>query len=162
MVNLPFTSPDDRMSSPSTVALRITSNLYSFSDPTHKFMRSPLSSHRHFHSNVSVYIVAWKRLFSLLRYRGNATMPHCPIVAQQEAEIMLPRKPNMWQYVHKFEFDWGMRLFFFQNCFYGMFFIYYYVLAVSLKYVRILLWSPHGLSVYAVVFLNCLRSSGMC
>jgi hypothetical protein len=66
-------------------------------------MRSPLSSHRHFHSNVSVYIVvwkrvfivAWKRLFSLLRYRGNATMPHHPIVAQQEAEAMLPRKPNM-------------------------------------------------------------------
>jgi hypothetical protein len=25
-------------------------------------------------------------------------MPHCPIVAQQEAEVMLPRKPNMLQY----------------------------------------------------------------
>jgi hypothetical protein len=34
IINPPFTSPDDRMSSPSTVALRITSNLYSFSDPT--------------------------------------------------------------------------------------------------------------------------------
>jgi hypothetical protein len=27
-------------------------------------------------------------------------MPHYPIVAQQEAEVMLPRKPNMWQYVY--------------------------------------------------------------
>jgi hypothetical protein len=34
IINPPFTSPDDRMSSSSTVALRITSNLYSFSDPT--------------------------------------------------------------------------------------------------------------------------------
>jgi hypothetical protein len=34
IINSPFTSSDDRMSSPSTVALRITSNLYSFSDPT--------------------------------------------------------------------------------------------------------------------------------
>jgi hypothetical protein len=34
IINPPFTSTDDRMSSPSTVALRITSNLYSFSDPT--------------------------------------------------------------------------------------------------------------------------------
>jgi hypothetical protein len=25
-------------------------------------------------------------------------MPHYPVVAQQEAEVMLPRKPNMWQY----------------------------------------------------------------
>jgi hypothetical protein len=41
IINPPFTSPDDRMSSLSTVALRITSNLYSFSDPTHNFMRSP-------------------------------------------------------------------------------------------------------------------------
>jgi hypothetical protein len=31
----------------------------------------------------------------LLRYYGNVTMPHYPIVAQQEAEVMLPRKPNM-------------------------------------------------------------------
>jgi hypothetical protein len=37
-------------------------------------------------------------VFSLLHYRGNATMPHHPIVVQQEAEVMLPRKPNMWQY----------------------------------------------------------------
>jgi hypothetical protein len=78
-----------------SVALRIMSNRYSFCNTTHNFMRSPLSSHRHFHSNVSVYIVAWKRLFSLLRYRGNATMPQHPIVAQQEAEATLPRKPNM-------------------------------------------------------------------
>jgi hypothetical protein len=34
IINPPFTNPDDRMSSPSTIALRITSNLYSFSDPT--------------------------------------------------------------------------------------------------------------------------------
>jgi hypothetical protein len=34
ITNPPFTSPDDRMSSPSTVALRITSNLYSFSNTT--------------------------------------------------------------------------------------------------------------------------------
>jgi hypothetical protein len=34
IINPPFTSPDNRMSSPSTIALRITSNLYSFSDPT--------------------------------------------------------------------------------------------------------------------------------
>jgi hypothetical protein len=26
-------------------------------------------------------------------------MPHYPIVVQQEAEVMLPRKPNMWQYI---------------------------------------------------------------
>jgi hypothetical protein len=34
IINPPFTSPDDRMSSPSTVTLRVTSILYSFSDPT--------------------------------------------------------------------------------------------------------------------------------
>jgi hypothetical protein len=34
----------------------------------------------------------------LLRYYGNVIIPHYPIVAQQEAEVMLPRKPNMWQY----------------------------------------------------------------
>jgi hypothetical protein len=102
IINPPFTSSNGRMSSPSTVALRFTSNLYSFSDPTHNFIRSPLSSHRHFHSNISVYIVAWKRLFSLLRYRGNSTMPHRPVVAQQEAEVMLPRKPNMWHYLRVF------------------------------------------------------------
>jgi hypothetical protein len=39
IINPPFTSPDDQMSSPSTVALRITSNLYSFSDPT-QYIRS--------------------------------------------------------------------------------------------------------------------------
>jgi hypothetical protein len=45
-------------SSCQSVALRITSNVYSFSDPTHNFLRSPLSSHHHFHSNISVFIVA--------------------------------------------------------------------------------------------------------
>jgi hypothetical protein len=40
IINPPFTSPYDRTSSPSTVALRITSNLYSFSDPTDYLSRS--------------------------------------------------------------------------------------------------------------------------
>jgi hypothetical protein len=31
----------------------------------------------------------------LLRYYGNVTMPHYPIVAQQEAEVLLARKHNM-------------------------------------------------------------------
>jgi hypothetical protein len=31
----------------------------------------------------------------LLRYYGNVTMPLYPIVEQQEAKVMLPRKPNM-------------------------------------------------------------------
>jgi hypothetical protein len=50
IINPLFTSPDDRMSSPSTVALRITSNLYSFSDPTVvsvEIHRHPTRNHRH-------------------------------------------------------------------------------------------------------------------
>jgi hypothetical protein len=77
IINPPFTSSDDRMSSPSTVALRITSNFYSFSDPTVAsfpfafqnstplFLKDLPSIGRpllHCCSHVC-FIVAWKRLF---------------------------------------------------------------------------------------------------
>jgi hypothetical protein len=64
-----------------------TYNLYSFSNTTTQVhSKSLYISRRHNHSNVSVLIVAliWKR--------------NKPIVTQQGAEVMLPRKPNMEHY----------------------------------------------------------------
>jgi hypothetical protein len=61
----------------------LTYNLYSFFDTTDKFIRSLSRSQRHNHRNVSVTMVA------LLRKRNN------PIVTQQGADVLLPRKPNM-------------------------------------------------------------------
>jgi hypothetical protein len=59
IINPPFTSPDDRMSSPSTVSLRITSNLYSFSD--HIVFSPALDS-------LLIAILLWKRLFHCYRF----------------------------------------------------------------------------------------------
>jgi hypothetical protein len=43
------------------------------------------------------FIVAWKRLFHCCveAFVSIVALPHHPIVAQQEAEVMLPRKPNV-------------------------------------------------------------------
>jgi hypothetical protein len=67
----------------------LPSELYKFSNTTHNFIRSLSIYHNAFSIVTSPFTLLCGNVFSLLRYRGNAIMQHHPIVAQQEAEVML-------------------------------------------------------------------------
>jgi hypothetical protein len=91
------------MSSPSTVALRITSNLYSFSDHTDNFIRSPVSieihkhptrNHRHARSllwapQCCLFTLLPPSTVAYLRKR-NVVLSHC----YNSANVIEPREPH--------------------------------------------------------------------